>query len=240
MEVRDPNLTRKLSAALVFIVLVLLVGHELKLYLPDLEVWVEGMGAFAPMGYILLFVALSPVFVSIDALCFAAGVLFPLVTGELTVIAATYLSAALIFFLGRGLFRARVLNFIAGHKRFTIVDAISKSNEAFKLMFLLRLTPLPFAMFSYALSVTQVKFWPYLVATSGILIYNGSLVYLGYTTKHLTGLIGEAAHKSVISHSVLVFGLLILLVVLVYVAKLAGNALKELKLENTDFKGNSL
>jgi hypothetical protein len=72
------------------------------------------------------------------------------------------------------------------------------------------------------------------VATSGILIYNGSLVYLGYITKHLTGLIGSAAHKSVASYPILVFSLLMLVAVLIYVAKIAGNALKELNLENTD------
>lgn len=101
-------------------------------------------------------------------------------------------------------------------------------------MFLLRLTPLSFAMLSFTLSVTQVKFWPYLVATSGILIYNGSLVYLGYTTKHLTAFIGGAAHKSDVSLSMLVSGLLILIAILAYVAKIAGNALKQLNVETTN------
>jgi uncharacterized membrane protein YdjX (TVP38/TMEM64 family) len=100
MQLQRMSLSRKLSAALAFVTLVLLIGNELELYLPDLEIWVQDMGVFAPLGFILLFVVLSPVFVSVDALCFAAGVLFPILTGELTIIIATYLSAALIFFLG--------------------------------------------------------------------------------------------------------------------------------------------
>jgi uncharacterized membrane protein YdjX (TVP38/TMEM64 family) len=194
------------------------------------------MGALAPLGFILLFVVLSPLFVSVDALCFAAGILFPVITGELTVILATYLSAALIFFLGRDLVRERVLSFLAKHKRFASLDKVISGDNAFKLMLLLRLTPLPFALLSYALSVSQVKFLPYLAATSGILIYNGTLVYLGYTTKHLTGLVKGTAQTGFITHSILVVGLLILITVLIYVAKIAGDTLKAMDLQDTDEK----
>jgi uncharacterized membrane protein YdjX (TVP38/TMEM64 family) len=88
-------------------------------------------------------------------------------------------------------------------------------------------------MLSYALAVTQVRFWPYLGATSGILIYNGSLVYIGYTTKHLAGLFSGSARQSSVSYPLLVSGLLIALCILVYVAKIAGNTVKRLNLENT-------
>ena len=234
MQFQQTSLTRKLLAVLFFVGVVLLIGHELELYLPDLEVWVQDMGVFAPLGFILLFIVLAPIFVSVDALCFTAGILFPIATGELTVIVATYLSAALIFYLGRDLFRATVLTIIAGHKLFSSLDKVISGENTFKLMFLLRLTPLPFAMFSYTLSVTEVKFWPYLAATTGILIYNGSLVYLGYTTKHLSGLVKGAAQTGFVSHSMLVFGLLILLAVLLYIAKIAGDTLKQLNIEKPD------
>ncbi len=232
MLLQHMSLTRKLSVALACVALVLLIGHELELYLPDMEVWVQDMGVFAPLGFVLLFVVLAPIFVSVDALCFTAGILFPIATGELTVMVATYLSAALIFYLGRDLFRASVLTIIAGHQRFATLDKVISGDNAFKLMFLLRLTPLPFALLSYALSVTEAKFWPYLVATSGILIYNGTLVYLGYTTKHLSGfLVKGASQTGFVSHAMLVFGLLVLLAVLIYAAKIAGDTLKQLNLE---------
>ncbi len=66
---------------MIFVGLVFLVAHEFELYLLDLEVWVKSLSMFAPLGFILLFMLLTPVFVSVDALCFAAGVLFPIVTG---------------------------------------------------------------------------------------------------------------------------------------------------------------
>ena len=68
--------TRKLSVILTVAGVILVIGHELELYLPDLELWIQTLGAFAPLGFILLFVVLTPVFVSVDTLCFAAGLLF--------------------------------------------------------------------------------------------------------------------------------------------------------------------
>lgn len=231
MQLQNIGLINKLAIALILAGLVLLIGHGLELYLPDLESWIQALGAFAPLGFIFFFVVLTPFFVSVDALCFAAGLLFPLGAGEFYIILATYLAAALIFFLGRYLLRDRVLTFLAEHQRFSELNAVINGNE-FKLMFLLRLTPLPFAMLSYAFSVTQVRFWPYLAATSGILIYNGSLVYFGYTAKHLSGLISGVTPQSGVSYPLLALGLVISLAVLVYVAKIAGKTVKQLGMKD--------
>ena len=220
MELQNRALIKKLAAILVVVGLAVFIGHELGLYLPDLEVWIQGLGAFAPLGFVFFFVALSPLFVSVDTFCFAAGVLFPIGAGVFYVIIATYLAAALIFFLGRYLLRDRVLKFLAKHKRFSELSS-AVNEDAFKLVFLLRLTPLPFAMLSYALSVTQIRFWPYLAATGGILIYNISLVYFGYTTKHLAGLISGVSSQSSVSYPMLVGGLVISLVVLIFVTRIA-------------------
>jgi uncharacterized membrane protein YdjX (TVP38/TMEM64 family) len=227
MQLQNIGLIKKLAIALILVGVVLLIGHELELHLPDLEAWIQELGAFAPLGFIFFFVILAPLFASIDTLCFAAGLLFPLGAGEFYIIIATYLAAALIFYLGRYLLRDRVVVFLAEHQRFSKLNAVINDNE-FKLMFLLRLTPLPFAMLSYALSVTQVRFWPYLAATSGILIYNGSLVYFGYTTKHLAGLISGVTPQSGVSYPLLALGLVISLTVLICVAIIAGKTVKQL------------
>jgi uncharacterized membrane protein YdjX (TVP38/TMEM64 family) len=99
-------------------------------------------------------------------------------------------------------------------------------------MFLLRLTPLPFAMLSYAFSVTEARFWPYLGATSGILIYNASLVYMGYTTKHLAGLVSGSAKQSGVSYPLLALGVVISVLVLFYVTKIARETINQLSSES--------
>lgn len=230
MPFKSESFIRKLSFAFVLVGLLLIIGHKLELYFPDMELWIENLGAFAPLGFILLFVALTPFFISVDILCFAAGLLFSIGAGELYMIIATYLASALIFFLGRYLFRNKVISLISKHRRLTALYA-SIDKHPFKLMLLLRLTPLPFAMLSYALSVTQVGFWPYLGATSGILIYNTSLVYIGYTTKHLAGLVSGTAKQSCVPYPLLVLGVVISVLVLIYITKTAGKTINRLSLE---------
>lgn len=230
MPFKNMSVARKLSVILAIAGAILIIGHELELYLPDLELWVEKLGVYAPLGFIALFVVLTPFFVSVDTLCFAAGLLFSIGAAEFYMTVATYLASALIFLLGRYLFKDRVVTFIAKHKQFAALDAAINA-QPFKLMFLLRLTPLPFAMLSYALSVTEVRFWPYLGATTGILIYNASLVYMGYTTKHLAGLVSGSAKQSGVSYPVLAFGVVISLLVLFYVTKIASETINRLRLE---------
>jgi uncharacterized membrane protein YdjX (TVP38/TMEM64 family) len=233
MPSQRPSITRKILTVLLLGALVLWAAYEFKHYLPDLEVWIAGLGVCAPVVFVLVFTLLTPLLVSVDALCFAAGIVFPLVIGELAIVIATYLSSALIFFLGKYLVRARVLGFMATHPRFAIVDKIASSDHAFKLMLLLRLTPLPFAPLSYALSVTGVKFWPYLLATSGILIYNGSLVYLGYATKHIAVAAGGNTPPHIAEHTLMIGGGLLLLAVLMYIVRMAKQALLVDGLEKT-------
>ena len=233
MHYKNMSFTRKLSVILGISSVILIIGHELELYLPDLELWIAQLGAFAPLGFIALFVVLTPFFISVDTLCFAAGLLFSLGAAQFYMTIATYLASALIFFLGRYAFKDRVITFIAKHKQLATLDT-TLSNQPFKLMFLLRLTPLPFAPLSYAFSVTEVRFWPYLGATSGILLYNASLVYMGYTTKHLAGLVSGSAKQSGVSFPLLAVGIVISLLVLYYVTKIAGETVHRLSLENTD------
>ncbi len=231
MHFNTMSFTRKLLVILGIAGVILIIGHELELYLPDLELWIQNLGAFAPLGFIALFVVLTPVFISVDTLCFAAGLLFSLGSAQVYMIIATYLASALIFFLGRYAFKDRVVTLIAKHKQLATLDT-TISRQPFKLMFLLRLTPLPFAMLSYAFSVTEARFWPYLGATSGILIYNASLVYMGYTTKHLAGLVSGSAKQSDVSYPLLALGVVISVLVLFYVTKIARETINQLSSES--------
>ncbi|WP_031434095.1 TVP38/TMEM64 family protein [Methylomarinum vadi] len=227
MTTKTMMLWRKLMLAVALAAGLIFLSHELKLHLPAIEQWVLGLGYWAPLGFIVLFALLTPLLVSVDALCFAAGLLFSLAAAEFYMILATYLAATVIFLLARHLFKRKVESFIAQRRKLYDLNG-SLQQHAFRLMLLLRLTPLPFALLSYAFAVGPVRFWPYLAATSGILVYNGTLVYLGYATKHLAGLIsGDNTHVA-IPHSLLIAGLLATFAILFYVSKLAGNTLKEL------------
>jgi len=122
MQLKNMSIARKLSVILAAAAVILVIGHELELYLPDLELWIENLGAFCAAGLYRVICSSDTRFVSVDTLCFAAGLLFSLGAAELYIIIATYLSSALIFFLGRYLIKDRVVTFIAKHKQLAALD----------------------------------------------------------------------------------------------------------------------
>ena len=79
-----PNYIR-LLIILVLAIFVFMVVHLFELYLPGLEKRIQALGPFAFIGFIVLFVVSTPFFISVDTLCFAAGLLFSLMPGILAV-----------------------------------------------------------------------------------------------------------------------------------------------------------
>lgn len=208
--------------------LLIFLGHEVELHLGDLENWLYKLGIWAPLGYIGVFVLLTPLWISVDALCFISGLLFPLLVGELYMMIATYLAAALIFVLGRYLFRDKVNMWMMRQPKLARFNSILSQPVSLKLMFLLRLIPLPFALLSYALAIAPVRFWSYLAATSGIFVYNSTLVYLGYATKHITGLIAGQTTVTHVPVKFMAVGLALTLIVLTLVARIANQKINQL------------
>ena len=218
---------RKLVLIMIGTVFFIALAHEFELHLDDLEHDLQKLGSWAPAGFIGAFVTLTPLGLSVDALCFVAGILFPLLPAQLYMAAATYLAAALIFIQGRYWFKSKISALISRKQKLAGINEALAEN-AFKLMFLLRLTPLPFALLSYAFAVSRVRFWPYLAATSGILLYNGTLVYLGFTAKHLAGLASGKASPPPIPYSLLGAGLVIAILTILYISRTVNRTLKEM------------
>jgi len=219
-------------------IVIFVVVHYFEIYLPGLEKQIQDLGSFAFFGFILLFVIATPFFISVDTLCFAAGLLFPLLQGIIYVIFATYISAAVIFILGRYFFREKVETLLQRYQQFSKLDTVLAQNSL-KIMLLLRMLPLPFALLSYAFSITQVQFKPYLIATSGILIYNTALVYLGYSTKHMVTAVSSGASASVSHYVMLVIVGIISIIILFFAIRNARHAIVQIApelLESNELK----
>lgn len=220
---------RRVVSVLLAIGALIVLSRELELHLGELEHDIQALGVWAPLGFIGAFALLTPFWLSVDALCFAAGLLFPLLAAELYMIVATYCAATVIFILGRSLLKRKLKGWLERQPKFSKLNTIVSRQVSFKLMLLLRLTPLPFALLSYAFAAASVRFWPYFAATSGIFIYNGTLVYLGYAAKHIAGLAAGQTVSAEIPMPLLAIGLLFTLAVMVYVAKVAARALDDMR-----------
>jgi len=196
------------------------LAWNLEHHLAAIEAWLAGMGHWAGLGFILLFVVLTPMLVSVDLLCIIAGAVFSLPVAIAAVMVATLLAAALIFFIGRRLAKDRVQRLLRHYPKLLGYQRIIGSDGT-QVMFLLRLLPLPFAPMGYLFSVTRVRFVSYLLATTGIFVYNTAIVYFAYAARHLSKLVEQGGDAPAGLHVPLVAGIVGAVVVIYLISRVA-------------------
>ncbi|MEM9018272.1 MAG: TVP38/TMEM64 family protein [Verrucomicrobiota bacterium] len=185
--------------------------------------WIESLGFWAPVAFILIYAISVVFFVPGSVLTAASGTLFGVVWGSVYVSIASVLGASLAFLIGRHLARGWVEGRIEGNRTFSSIDgAVAK--EGWKIVGLTRLSPIfPFTLLNYAYGITRVKFSHYLLASwigmaPGTVLY----VYIGSLGKAAS----EASSKSATEWIAYGVGLIATLTVTVFVTRMARRALE--------------
>ncbi|GAB4815964.1 hypothetical protein N2152v2_003010 [Parachlorella kessleri] len=154
---------------------------------------VEGVvaeaGFLGPLVFILAYALATVLLVPGSLLTLGAGALFGPMLGTAVVSAASTLGASAAFLVGRYLARPAVERRIAANPKFAAVDSAIAAKGP-RIVLLLRLSPLfPFTLLNYALSLTKVEFWPYVLSSwAGML--PGTVAYVSL------GGVGRAAAES--------------------------------------------
>ena len=188
--------------------------------------WIKEKGTLGIVlfagGYVLGTILFFPG----SLLTLAAGVAFGLWGIPVALCSAT-VGAALAFLVARYLARGAIEKRAKQNAKFAAIDSAVGEN-GWKIVGLLRLSPLvPFNLANYCFGLTQVKFWPYVLASfvgmaPGTTLY----VYLGYVGK--ATLSGGGGQKSTTQEWVLLgVGLAATVAVTVYLTILAKKALKK-------------
>ncbi|MFW5965924.1 MAG: TVP38/TMEM64 family protein [Persicimonas sp.] len=149
-------------------------------HLDGFILWVHGFDEWAGVVYGAAYAVATVCFVPGTPLTLLGGFAFGLFWGVIIVWAASTVSAALSFLIGRFVARDWVAERVCKYPRFNaLFRAIDK--EGFKVVFLARLVPVfPFGVLNYGFSITGVSFGKYLFASSlGILLPSVVYVYLG-------------------------------------------------------------
>jgi uncharacterized membrane protein YdjX (TVP38/TMEM64 family) len=235
-EVRDTARTpwaRGLRTASFVAIVVSLIGIArlvpIDRLLSLLAVQIEQLGYWGPLLFGIAYVVAAVLFVPGSALTLAAGAIFGLGWGTLTVSLAATTAAALAFLISRYLFRPWVSAWAERHARFHAIDrAIAQGG--WKIIALLRLSPLlPFSLGNYLFGVTAIRFWPYVLA-SWIFMLPGTFlyIYLGYAGRAgLAAAAGVEAGWTAGQWAMLAIGLLATATVTVYISRLAARAIRE-------------
>ena len=142
------------------------------------RVFVSSYGAWAPVAYLLVYgQPLMPIPASI--LTAAAGLAFGPWRGLLAAITGATLRACTEFAVGRTLGRRVVARLLRG--RAAALDR-TLGQHSFRAVLLIRLIPnVPYDVQNYALSLSQVRFVPYLLGTMlGIVPGTAFFAFLGH------------------------------------------------------------
>lgn len=189
--------------------------------LQELGVW----GALIWAGvYILACVLLLPG----SLLTFGAGFAFGIATGTVTVSIGSTLGAAAAFLVGRTLARPWIEAKVTGNPKFRAIDQ-AIGEQGFKMVLLLRLSPVfPFNLLNYALGLTRVALWDYVLASwIGMLPATVVYVYLGSAVKDLAELLAGRSERSVGEKVLFFAGLAATVLATVFVTRIARKALAQ-------------
>ena len=193
--------------------------------------WVQGLGAIAPIAFILIYNLATVLFVPGLILTLGGGVLFGLGFGTVYVFFAATLGATIAFLIGRNFARDWVTEKMVDYPKFGAIDAAVAKN-GFKIVLLTRLSPLfPFNVLNYAFGITQVSLKDYILGSIGMIPGTVLYVYIGSLIGNIA-LIGtkntvlnpEAERLQWIAK---IIGFIVTIGVTVYITRIAQKALDQ-------------
>lgn len=231
---------RRLIAALIVLAVVVALmtfGRSVADALPRFAHWVESLGPWGPIAFVVGYAAAVVGFVPGSLLTLTAGAIFGLVEGTLLVLLAATLGATTAFLLARTVARQWVARRIEGDARFAAIDrAIGR--EGFRIAFLLRLSPaFPFSLLNYALGLTRIGLRDYVLASIGMLPGTLLYVYSGRVAGEIATLAGGAAPpRGAGYYAVVGLGFVATILVTLIVTRIARSALARAS-EDTDGDG---
>jgi uncharacterized membrane protein YdjX (TVP38/TMEM64 family) len=153
------------------------------------------LGPWGPVLFVLMYVVASITMAPAFILTFAAGAVWGLWRGSIYVYIGAVLGASAVHLLAGRLAQSRFTKWLDREPR---VAAVRKAvvEQGVWMMFLLRLSPLvPFVQLNYALVLSGVRYWGYLIATIGMWPTIVMYVYYGKVAGDVAALAAGVAPK---------------------------------------------
>ena len=223
----------KLVSAVLIVAALVLLSRALPIDngIQFLEMWIQGLGVWAPLVYALVYAVATVLFIPGSALTLAAGAIFGLWWGTVAVSIGATTGAALAFLIARYAARRKVAEMAASSPKFSAIDKAIGEEAGWKMVAMLRLSPaVPFNLQNYLYGLTAIRFWPCMLASwlfmlpgTFLYVYLGHLGGQGLSAAAGTGTQGRGTGEWIM----LVVGLLATVGVTVYVTRLANRAIQK-------------
>ena len=180
--------------------------------------WIQSLGPWAPVVFILLYVATVIICLPAAILTAGGGFIFGFLPGAVFVLIAAVIASNMTFLMGRHLARAWISRKLGAHLKFQAIDE-AVAAEGWKIVALVRLAPIfPFSITSYAFGLTRVSWKEYFVANFAMIPGTLFYVYLGSIARDLTEKVSTPLWIKLAA-------LALALVAVIYLARVAKRAL---------------
>ncbi|MXZ37738.1 MAG: TVP38/TMEM64 family protein [Holophagales bacterium] len=222
------GLALRVGAVVVLIAALLLFGRRVAGYLPEFTAWVDGLGVWGPIVFVLGYTVATVAFIPGSLLTLAGGAIFGLTEGTALVFVGASLGATAAFLASRYLVRGAIEKRVAAEPRFAAIDR-AVGREGFKIVLLLRLTPVvPFVLLNYALGLTRVRLGDYVRAFIGMLPATLLYVYYGKVVGDVAEIAaGVGNERGWGDHALLGVGLIATVAATTIIVRIARRALRE-------------
>ncbi|MBN2808536.1 MAG: TVP38/TMEM64 family protein [Deltaproteobacteria bacterium] len=212
-------------AGTTLLITVVVLGDEVHRHIRVFEEWIEGMGPWAPVFFVLFYALLNSIFFPDTLLGIVAGVTFGFTEGLAVVTGGSLAGAVLQYLLSRHLLRPVIDRLLRAKPTLAAMQTAVLEQE-FKLQLLIRLTPLNRALTSYVLGAAGVGFSRFVGACVAILPNLCLEVYFGIAGKHLAKVSGRHDPAALLHAVVMAVGLGIGITVMVLVSRAARRAVE--------------
>ncbi|EDX85414.1 SNARE associated Golgi protein [Synechococcus sp. PCC 7335] len=199
---------------------------QIQQWLVSVVEWIDGLGAIAPIVFVLAYILVTVAFLPASVITLGAGFVFGVVKGSILVFIGAMLGATAAFLVGRFIARDWIAKKVEDKKFFKALDT-AIADEGLKLIFLIRLSPaFPFNLLNYALGLTKVSLRDYVLGTTGIIPGTIMYVYLGSLIGDVAMLgTGEAPANPFIDWTIKILIFVTVVAISLYIAKIAKKAL---------------
>lgn len=197
--------------------------------LQNMLIWIQNLGAVGTVIFIGLYILATVLFVPGSILTLGAGVVFGVALESIYVFIGATIGATLAFLIGRYLARGWVAKRIAGRDKFSAIDA-AIAREGLKIVLLTRLSPIfPFVLLNYALGITQVSLWDYVLSCVGMIPGTVIYVYIGSLAGSLAIIqnSSQSLESQRVQWIICIVGLIATVAVTLYITRIARSALQK-------------
>jgi uncharacterized membrane protein YdjX (TVP38/TMEM64 family) len=158
------------------VTLIALFPERVKNFFIQVLNWIQMNKIIGSGVFIGLYIVATVLCLPASILTLGSGFIFKLLWGFCVVWVGATIGLTAAFFLGRTVLRGWIEKQVQMSPKFQAVDSAIE-HKGWIIVLLVRLTPiLPFNLLNYALALTKIKWWQYIVV-SAVGIVPGSLLY---------------------------------------------------------------